>query len=539
MRFRDPLFFVFLLTLLLLTAPVGAATTETPALVADGELLVADDDRSLSPIHLPFETHRAFGHAAGKPLVTVEHKEPTVQADVLDAVIDLWLADADDPRRLTDGELVLGAVWSEALDDVFYWTAAREVHRVAIDGTSHELVAARAITPALSPDGLELAYVQTPRGWAFDAHVHSMEIRIRDLSTGEERSVLSGTDAHDLVWSPDGSTLLFQASSEGLTSWWRVDAAGGPAVQITNRGLWTAKSPFFVKNPSRNTDVRWSPDGRRLTYGASYAEAGEIMVLEFDDGYDVVRAYQLTTGTAPSWADSTTVLVPRHDPLRGAAAVRFEEFPVDSYLASATIDVAGLSADAITASQPVRLKAAPPVPFKAVDRYRWPIHSSAGHPYTAYYDNNGGSGQLDWRCGTFTYNNHRGTDVGVNGWWIYAGANGSLWASNDGCPTTGYIGSGCGGGFGNYVKLSHGWAQSRNWYTIYAHLRNGSVVASYHSCGNRLGISGSSGNSSGPHLHFEVNAYGHPGDDPFSGSCSGSVSYWCNQNGGYPTTGCC
>lgn len=59
--------------------------------------------------------------------------------------------------------------------------------------------------------------------------------------------------------------------------------------------------------------------------------------------------------------------------------------------------------------------------------------------------------------------------------------------------------------YGNYVKIYH---PSDNTYTIYAHLTNQFgfpvSVGSYVSAGQVIGYSGTSGNSTGPHLHFEM-----------------------------------
>jgi len=60
-------------------------------------------------------------------------------------------------------------------------------------------------------------------------------------------------------------------------------------------------------------------------------------------------------------------------------------------------------------------------------------------------------------------------------------------------------------GYGNMVVVDH----SNGWNTLYAHLSQWNV-----SCGqsvlqgNLLGLAGSTGNSSGPHLHFEMNYQG-------------------------------
>lgn len=70
------------------------------------------------------------------------------------------------------------------------------------------------------------------------------------------------------------------------------------------------------------------------------------------------------------------------------------------------------------------------------------------------------------------------------------------------CPT-GFYGSTCGGGWGNYVKIKH----SDGYYTLYAHMEQNTVTVKVGEAvkqGQVIGKVGSSGSSTGPHLHFEV-----------------------------------
>lgn len=70
------------------------------------------------------------------------------------------------------------------------------------------------------------------------------------------------------------------------------------------------------------------------------------------------------------------------------------------------------------------------------------------------------------------------------------------------CPSSKSL-SNCGGGYGNYVIIQH----SDGNYTLYAHLHANSitvVAGDAVSQGQVIGKMGSSGNSTGMHLHFEV-----------------------------------
>jgi murein DD-endopeptidase MepM/ murein hydrolase activator NlpD len=64
-----------------------------------------------------------------------------------------------------------------------------------------------------------------------------------------------------------------------------------------------------------------------------------------------------------------------------------------------------------------------------------------------------------------------------------------------------------GGGFGNYVVIDHGYGL----VSIYAHLSEIKVPKDINvKRGDVIGLSGSTGTSSGPHLHYQINKYGSP-----------------------------
>ena len=162
---------------------------------------------------------------------------------------------------------------------------------------------------------------------------------------------------------------------------------------------------------------------------------------------------------------------------------------------------------------------------------------------TAYYDHSGD----DWNCGSYQYSGHNGNDYGVGSWTgmdagqdLVAAADGTVIYSNDGeydrCDTGNCEG---GSGFGNYVKLQHGDGK----YTYYAHMRQWTVTVGagdWVACGTKLGEVGSSGYSTGPHLHFEVRESSGSQSDPFDGDCSSPPSYWVNQGSymGVPARTC-
>lgn len=80
----------------------------------------------------------------------------------------------------------------------------------------------------------------------------------------------------------------------------------------------------------------------------------------------------------------------------------------------------------------------------------------------------------------------------------------------------------------NYVILEHeGGVKSRYW-----HMKSGSVLVAVGDavrCGDPLGLVGSSGNSSQPHLHFEVEDASGAVVDPYAGPNSQPETWWIEQ----------
>jgi murein DD-endopeptidase MepM/ murein hydrolase activator NlpD len=92
---------------------------------------------------------------------------------------------------------------------------------------------------------------------------------------------------------------------------------------------------------------------------------------------------------------------------------------------------------------------------------------------------------------------HAGVDIGVGfGTAIHAAAAGTV------------IYAGWLGGYGNLVVIDHG----NGLATAYAHQQQIYVFSGTVAQGQTIGEVGSTGNSTGPHLHFEVRVNGSPVD---------------------------
>ena len=106
--------------------------------------------------------------------------------------------------------------------------------------------------------------------------------------------------------------------------------------------------------------------------------------------------------------------------------------------------------------------------------------------------------------------NHGAIDIagsGIMGAAAVAADSGTVISSYNGCAHNwGKDGScGCGGGYGNYVMIDHGNGKM----TVYGHFTNVIVSDGQRvSKGQVIGYIGSTGNSTGPHLHFECRLNG-------------------------------
>jgi murein DD-endopeptidase MepM/ murein hydrolase activator NlpD len=193
----------------------------------------------------------------------------------------------------------------------------------------------------------------------------------------------------------------------------------------------------------------------------------------------------------------------------------------------------------------------PPPDRRRIALFDWPLRASSAlhdfdfHGISNFVDQDPDyPGEvLDYNCGTRSYDldtgyNHQGIDVFTwpFSWYkmdnslveIVAAEPGTLLGTDDGNDDRS---CGFGGGDWNAVYIEHA-DGSVAWY---GHMKNGSTTTkadgSWIEAGEYIGIVGSSGNSTGPHLHLEV----YDADDnlvePFFGPCNvmNDESWWSDQ----------
>ncbi|MGN0537869.1 MAG: murein hydrolase activator EnvC family protein [Acutalibacteraceae bacterium] len=149
------------------------------------------------------------------------------------------------------------------------------------------------------------------------------------------------------------------------------------------------------------------------------------------------------------------------------------------------------------------LKNQPSVDVPEDGSFVWPC---PGHTYlTSTFDENRGA------------NNHGALDIAdgsIYGAAVVAAQSGVVFSAYNGC-THDYgknSSCGCGGGYGNYVMIDHGNGK----VTVYGHLCDVVIsIGDTVEAGQVIGYVGSTGYSTGPHLHFETR-YNNVKYDPLS-----------------------
>lgn len=177
----------------------------------------------------------------------------------------------------------------------------------------------------------------------------------------------------------------------------------------------------------------------------------------------------------------------------------------------------------------------------------WPLQPAKGftdceyHFIAAYVDQNLATTAIqDYNCESNTYDGHKGTDIAVYPYGFYkmdnnqveviAAAPGTIIQKADG-----NYDRNCGSNTltANSIVIQH----ADGTQAMYWHMKKNSltkkVVGDAVVAGEFLGIVGSSGSASGPHLHFEVHTGGSNSvyNDPFSGTCNtiNANSWWAKQ----------
>jgi hypothetical protein len=138
----------------------------------------------------------------------------------------------------------------------------------------------------------------------------------------------------------------------------------------------------------------------------------------------------------------------------------------------------------------------------------------------------------DFACGGQTYDTHTGEDTIIRsfreqaiGVPVFAALDGVVLSTQDGQKDTNTAVSAL--PWDNHVIVDDGNGQR----TVYGHLRKGTITVKPGQrvrAGRQLGLAGSSGNSSWPHLHLTT-IFDDQVIEPFAGPCRPGASNWVSQ----------
>jgi uncharacterized protein YgiM (DUF1202 family) len=156
--------------------------------------------------------------------------------------------------------------------------------------------------------------------------------------------------------------------------------------------------------------------------------------------------------------------------------------------------------------------------------FGWPYNSPALFRTTAGFDlDPATSDRADWTGwksadptggSGHSYDGHAGTDLGVpTGTSVFASAAGNVYALRESVPNDDHSDT------GNYIILNNPNVGGRAYQTLFWHLQQNGVIPASTGVnitkGQQIAFSDNTGNSTGPHLHYEIELLGEDSTCPY------------------------
>ena len=229
------------------------------------DLWIRDTDESATPKRLTTDNAFAVG-----PIVTADGKKVIFSSTRVSGVVHGWSLDIDsaDLRQLTSGN---GEVINSITPDgkwIFYTTVGGpEIWKMSADGGTPVKVSERTGVggPSVSPDGQYLAvrFLDEKAG-------RRARIGIMPAAGGEMVKTFDYPvpTSGGVDWTPDGSGLVYVATTAGVGQIWLQPFAGGPPRQLTQ---FTSDTIF---------GYAFSRDGKQLVLARGSQIADAVLIRQ-------------------------------------------------------------------------------------------------------------------------------------------------------------------------------------------------------------------------------------------------------------------
>jgi len=327
-----------------------------------------------------------------------------------------------------------------------------------------------------------------------EALVKQIEADLIRLEAEAQRAQ-ADAEAKGNIWQE--ADTKFQAQVQVTTALQeQADAANTTATESARRaGQWAAQLARSGGGDLTTKLLVNSGDADNLLYGLGLSSKIS------DQAYAIYERATLDKNTAQALTDQAAVARGELEVLKAVAEAAFVEAQAAAIAAAAVLEEqqtyqAQMQAQLLVLREK---RAATEADYLAGVRARIAADASldAGEiSDSGWVRPSGGriTSTFGWRVLYGANNFHRGVDLAPG-----CGAN--IFAATSG--TVIYAAEGWNGGYGNYIIIDHGGGLT----TAYGHIRPGGILVSY---GQSVGVGtniakvGTTGNSTGCHLHFEV-----------------------------------